>query len=125
MFRKNTLKNYVLQLYYNRTPPLVFSVDFISQQPWISASVFSLIKQLFSTKNKLPLPHLPAEEEIGRLFNIFYNMTDVEEAVQEIYLDLIGMGKDEDEIVDIEWNCVVFKKIVSLLLTSTLFSLYF
>ena len=52
-------------------------------------------------------------------------MTDVEEAVQEIYLDLIDMGKDEDEIVDIEWNCVVLKKIVSLLLTSTLFSLYF
>ena len=39
----------VLQLFYNKTPPQVFSFEFIIEHPWTAASSLPLIKLLFST----------------------------------------------------------------------------
>ena len=66
------LPSRVLQLFYSRTPPQVFTCEFIPEHPRAAISVLSLIKLLVSIKSKFS-PRALVLYLIFRSLSLFYH----------------------------------------------------
>ena len=67
----------VLQLFYSRTPPQVFTCEFIPEHPRAATSVLSLIKLLVSIKSKFS-PRAFVLYLIFRSYSLFFTHGDLE-----------------------------------------------